>query len=192
MCSTTSTYGADESQARKVDRIFTEHGDFTRTGKKDTITIHITGASIKSPFTWDLKVQDSSGKTIFFVKRDDSWLDKFYADKGYVDNCSDYMACKQKYYFSDLPNQVFNGLKLSDHNWKMSEYLLKNLRDTVKTFLKEEHVEDKRVQVAIHEMHQTLTSGSFAVLELPVSTVQSEPPRIWVKSVGMFVPFYYE
>jgi hypothetical protein len=192
MCSTSSTCGADEPPLEKVDRTFSAQGELTGTGKQETVVIHIAGASINSPFTWDLTVKDSEGKTIFFVKRDDAWLDKFYNDEGYAGDCTGYLACKQSYYFKDLPNSVFNGLKLSNHGWKKSPDLLKNLQDSAKIFLKKKHIDDNKIKSVVTEMDKTLSAGSFAVLEIPISAVQSDAPMIWVKSLEMFVPLFYD
>jgi hypothetical protein len=192
MCSTSSTYGTDDAPLEKVNRTFSAQGDLTGTGKQETVTIHILGASINSPLTWDLTVKDSEGKTLFFVKRDDAWLDKFYNDNGYVGDCVGYLACKQSYYFTELPNRVFKGLTLSNHGWKKSPDLIKNLQNSAKIFFKNKHIESNKIKDATTEMEKTLSAGAFAVLEVPISAVQSDASMIWVKSLGMFVPFFFD
>lgn len=192
LCTAPMSYGADNSPAEKVDRTFTAQGDVTGDGQKETLSIHITGATINSPFIWELSVLSSAGNTIYSVKRNDAWLDKFFNDDGYVTNCAGYVTCKEKYYFSDLPEEVFASLKPQRKSWEMDELGLRNLKDTAGSYLKKLGMDKAKISEVISEMQKTLSAPPYFVLDIPYSAVQSEPPMIWVKSINRFVPYYQE
>lgn len=192
MCVATSSYGVDNTPAERVDRTFTAQGDVTGDGKNETFSIHITGTSINSPFTWELTILGSSGKTIYSIKRNDAWLDKFFSDGGYVTNCSGYVTCKEKYYFSEVPDEIFGSLKPSTVAFEMDEFRLKNLKETAGAYLRKQGVNSAKINEAILEMQKTISTPPYFVLQVPLSAVQSEPPMIWVKCLDRFVPYYQE
>lgn len=192
LCVATSSYGIDNAPTEKMERTFTAQGDVTGDGIKETLSIHITGASINSPFTWELTILGSSGKTIYSIKRNDAWLDKFFSDDGYVTNCSGYLTCKEKYYFSELPDEIFGSLKPSTEAFDMDEFRLKNLKATAGAYLGKQGVNSAKINEAILEMQKTISTPPYFVLQVPLSAVQSEPPMIWVKCLDRFVPYYQE
>lgn len=192
LCVASTSYGQDKAPAEKVDRSFTAQGDVTRDGKNEVFRIHITGASINSPFTWELTILNDEGKTIYVVKRDDAWLDKAFNDDGYVINCSGYVACKEKYYFSDLPAEIFASLKPNREPWGVDEFRLKNLKDTAGIYLKKLGMGNAKINEVISEMQKILNTPPYFVLDIPYSAVQSEPPMIWVNSIDRFVPYYQD
>ena len=86
----------------KVDEVITRNIDITGDGVPENIKLHIKGKSFKHPFVWTLDI--FSGETnIFKHESDDTWLDKFFHDEGYVsDECNGYLECKRQYYFHDI------------------------------------------------------------------------------------------
>ena len=192
LCSTSPSYGQDNFLAEKMDRTFTAQGDVTGDGKKETLRIHITGASINSPFTWKLTILSDEDKIIYAVKRNDAWLDKFFSDDDCVTNCSGYLACKEKYYFSDLPHEIFESLKPYIKAWELDKFRLKNLQDTAGAYLKKQGLKKEKINTVILEMQRTLSSPPYFVLQVPSSAVQGDPPKIWVKSLREFVPYYQD
>jgi hypothetical protein len=181
---------AGNIQLEKIDKIFTFKTDLFGDQKTETVTIHISGESIKSPFVWELIVSSSAGKAIYSAKRDDKWLNKFFGDRGYVSGCVDYITCKEKYYFNLLPNEIFGSLKKSTQQLNADDQFLQNVKDTAKLFLKNREFKDEKIDSIILEMTATIKSGKFISFEVPVSPVQDDPPMIWVKSINLFVPYY--
>lgn len=179
-------------QASRVDRTFTAKGDLTGDGIPEILTIHITGTSLETPLKWAVTIADLNGTTIYRVERDDSWLDKFFNDKGYEIGCSDYVSCKERYYFHDIPKAIFASTKPSRRAWGLDEFKMSNLRNTVSTYLTQQGVSTETVRTAIGEMRTILQKPGFHVLEVPVSAVKSAAPMIWVPSVKAFVPYYQE
>lgn len=176
----------------RIDRTFTAKGNVTGDEVPEILTIHITGTSLEAPFNWTVTIADVNGKTIYTVDRDDSWMDKFFRDKGYVIGCSDYASCKERYYFHDIPNAVFASIKPSRTAWSLDEFKMLNLRDTVSAYLTQHGASTETISAAIVEMRTILQKPGFHTLEVPVSAVKSSAPMIWVPSVKAFVPYYQE
>jgi hypothetical protein len=174
----------------QIDRTFTASGDLTGDGSEQHMTIHITGHSMSSAFTWSLVITGRNGATLFRVERNDAWLDGFFAQDGYEADCSGYMACKKHYYFEDLPKTVFDSLNPTDAHESKNELLLANLRETATAFFEKNGIPLSERDAAIAEMRHTLTRPGFRVLDVPYSPVEWSPPAIWVKSIGMFVPYH--
>jgi hypothetical protein len=178
--------------ANQIDRTFTASGDLTGDGSEQHLTVHIIGHSMTSAFTWSLVITGRNGATLFKVERNDAWLDGFFGQDGYEADCSGYMACKKHYYFEDLPKIVFDSLKPTDAHESKNERLLSNLRETATAFFIKNGVPSSERDEAISEMRRTLTRPGFRVLDVPYSPVEWSPPAIWVKSIGMFVPYHQD
>jgi hypothetical protein len=176
----------------QIDRTFTASGDLTGDGSEQHLTIHITGHSMTSAFTWSLVITGRNGVTLFRVERDDAWLDSFFGQDGYEADCSGYIACKKHYYFEDLPKTVFDSLNPTDAHESKNDLLLSNLRETATAFFIKNGVPSSERDAAISEMRRTLTRPGFRVLDVPYSPVEWNPPAIWVKSIGMFVPYHQD
>jgi len=175
-----------------VDQVFSRQGTLTGTEGADVLTVHVSGASMKAPFKWELTIRNGAGKVVYQVERDDTRINESFGDRGYVPQCSEYLECKARYYFHDLPEGIFAGLKPTTAAWKLDGLQLKNLQDTAGAHLREQHVLAEKVSAAIAQMVSILSAPPFHVLEVPVSPVQSAAPMIWVPAVGEFVPFYRE
>jgi hypothetical protein len=176
----------------QIDRTFTASGDLTGDGSEQHMTIHVTGHNMTSAFTWTLVITGRNGVTLFRVERDDAWLDNFFGQDGYEADCSGYVACKKHYYFEDLPKTVFDSLNPTDAHESKNDLLLSNLRETATAFFIKNGVPSSERDAAILEMRRTLTRPGFRVLDVPYSPVEWSPPAIWVKSIGMFVPYHQD
>jgi hypothetical protein len=175
-----------------IDRTFTATGDLTGDGNEAHLTIHVTGHSMTSAFTWSLTITGRGGATLFKVERNDAWLDGFFAQDGYEAGCSGYIACKKQYYFVDLPTAVFDSLKPTDSHESKNDLILSNLRETATAFFTKHDVPPADREVALSEMRRTLTKPGFRVLDVPYSPVEWDSPTIWVKSIHMFVPYHQD
>lgn len=181
---------ADAFENEGVNKQFKFGVDLEANGQIDDVTLRISGSSINSPLTWLLTVTRKNGQTIFSTKRDDQWLDTFFGEKGYVDNCSDYEACKKRYYFELLPQKIKMSLAKSTQPVNVDKYFLNNLHETAKIFLTDKGFSQTKIDQIILEMTTMIKADSFILLEIPISPVQDDSPMIWVKSVNLFVPYY--
>jgi len=181
-----SVHAAD---AKPVDRVFTATGDITGDGAQDRLVIHVTGRSLMAPFTWTLIIKDPQGRVLLEIKTDDSKSDAFFAQRGYEGDCSSYLSCKQRYYFSDLPKAVFACLQPDTNPGAHQDTMWKQVATE---FLAGHKVSPAMQQAAVAEMQRTLSRPGELILTVPVSPVQSGPPLIWVRAVHMFVPIFQE
>jgi hypothetical protein len=179
-------------QPESIHRVFTARGDVTGDGQIRDLKIEVIGASIGAPFKWSLTISDLNGTVLHRVERDDAWLDRFFGDKGYVKECSDYRDCKSRYYYHDLPQSIFASITPAGTRWTSDRFLDSNLRATATTYLTQHGAAGDAIAPAISEMRDILGKPGFHVLAVPISPVQSEAPMIWVPRVRMFVPFYQQ
>jgi hypothetical protein len=183
---------AQAMDGNAVDRAFTATGDITGDGAQDQLVIHVSGRSMTSPFTWTLVIKDPQGHVLLDMKTDDSKSDAFFAQRGYEDNCSDYVSCKQQYYFKDIPKAVFDCLqpvqrrKLPDGSDDMS------WKPFAVEFFAKHKVPTAIQRAAMAEMQRTLSQASLPILVVPMSPVQSGPPMVWVQAVRSFVPIFQQ
>jgi len=175
-----------------IDRTFTEKGDVTGDGRIETLTVHIVGNSMQSPFKWSLTITNEEGAVIYRVDRDDASQDAFFRTNGYEPGCADYEDCKSRYYFQDIPKAIFSSLKPSSIAWELDKYKSSNLRTTASVYLTKHGVSQSKIKVALVEMRNELEKPGFHVIAVPLSAVQTDAPMIWVPSVHMFVPFYQD
>lgn len=179
-------------QVKGVDRTFVAKGDVTGDGRIETLTVHIVGTSMQSPFKWSFTITDSGGEVLYRVDRDDTSQDAFFRTNGYESDCAGYESCKSRYYFQDIPKAAFSNLKPSSNVWAVDDYKMSNLINTASTYLKNDGASQSKIKAALSEMRNELEKPGFHVVAIPVSAVQTDSPMIWVPSVHMFVPFYQE
>ena len=136
----------------------------------------------------------SKGEQIYGYSNDDTWLDKFFNNKGYVLGCKDYISCKYKYYYHD----ILDGLVLTGSRW----YDVNGILDQSKTNtlyplggkqLRECcNVTGERADAILRKIEDKFRAGKAIVINVPKSPVKSNPPLIFVPEVGRFIEFYEE
>lgn len=181
---------ASASENTTIDRVFEKSGDVTGDGVPEKINIHITAASIMAPFTWNVTITNMSGSIIFKAERNDAWLNDFFNDQGYMQNCAGYKACKELYYFTYIPEAIFKSITPSDSEWQMNDFMLTNMQQSANNFMTQNGLTDSDKIIAINEMRGILGAPGYHSLQLPFSAVQSDSPLIWVPSCHMFIPYY--
>lgn len=105
-----------KKNASPVNKTITKEVDVTGDSISEVIVLNLKGESWQKPFKWILTI-NSKGIEIFKYQSDDKWLDAFFADEGYVDNCTDYLSCKKKYYEKDILDRlvVITDLSPNEH-----------------------------------------------------------------------------
>ena len=152
--------------------------DLTGDGKRETIAFHLRGDSWQAPFKWSLSLT-SMGKVVFAHDSDDAWLDKFFADKGYVDDkCASYLACKRRYYLHDiLDNLVVRAEWPPDHH-ALRDETSGSIRETLIEQLSGEYRKaPAQAEGIARSVKARVQSGRALLVYVPVSPVQSEYPE---------------
>ena len=174
----------------KIDETLTKYLDVTGDGQDDRIILRIRGRDFTHPFTWSLEIE-SNGKCVFRHESDDAWLDRFFHDVGYVDDCNGYVGCKRKYYFHDLLEFMFIRTDLSGNPHAFDEANSGSIHTIGRKHLTDVcRVSDKTASDIVRRMMDQIQSGKAVLLYVPISPVHSEIPRMYVSEVERFVPIY--
>jgi hypothetical protein len=174
-----------------VDQTIVKHLDVTGDGIADDLVLHIKGESWNKPLKWSLTII-SKGKNIFEHKSDDTWLDNFFNDRGYVNKpCSTYLECKKQYYLHDLLDDLVVKTDLSQNMYAFD----KSNKESIHFVAKKElmttfKLSESEAIKTIDWMIIKLKTGNRPVLYVPISPVQNEFPRMYVDRVGSFVTIY--
>lgn len=154
-----------------------------------TLILTINGKSMASPFIWSVEVF-YNGIKAYRVERNDEWLNKFFSDSGYIENCNDYNSCKEKWYFSLLPEMVGDSIYLAESNSSAVEpWKLEGLETEAKENLKQKGIDEEKAKEIISEMQGQLRKGSFLILSLPFSPVQMDSAKMYISSMNQFVSY---
>lgn len=154
-----------------------------------TLILKIDGESITSPFIWSVEVF-YNGTKAYKVKRNDEWLNKFFSDSGYIENCNDYNSCKEKWYFSILPEMVGESIYLAESNSTAVEpWQLKGLETEAKENLRQNGIGEENIKEIINQMQSQFRTGRFVVLHLPFSPVQMDSAKMYISSINEFVSY---
>lgn len=183
-----STAWATESA--RIDRTFTAKGDLKGTGSQQLLTLRVQGTSINAPFIWSVSIYDRGGALIYHYKSDDALIDKFFHDPGFESDCAGYQSCKERYYFLDLPAEVFSGIRPSKAGFFADKFDLTDFRRTASRYLMKMGLSRHRISMAIEEMQNILQRPGYHTLVMPISPVMDSVPMIWVPSVNAFIPYY--
>lgn len=162
--------------------------DFVRGGGTETITLKITAKSFNSPFVWSVSVTNKTG-TLFFVSRDDAWLDRFFGDDGYVQACKGYVDCKKKWYFHDLVDSVLTAASsVSPSSNPTASWEQNSMTSLSEAYLLKKGVAASRIKPIQIEMKKNLSSG-YSRFIIPLTPVQDDASYMYVKSLNYFVPY---
>lgn len=174
-----------------IDKKIEKHMDVTGDGIDDDIILRIKGKSWNKPFKWSLTIV-SKGKTIFEHKSDDTWLDAFFSDKGYVnDTCASYLECKKQYYLNDLINNLIVKTDLSPNIHAYDKNNSGSIHFIAKKELMDKfHLSESEAIKTIDWMIEKLKTKETPVLYVPISPVQNNFPRMFVNRVSKFVTIY--
>jgi len=185
----TSGY-AGTGPAEKIDDVLREEVDLTGHGLNGSITLHLQADDVMHPFKWTLEIS-CKGKLVFRHVSDDEWLDKFFADSGYVGNCEGYLDCKKRYYYHNILRYLFvkTDLEASPHAFSKSN--LGSIHTVARNYLKDvQGLSDKAIDELVQKMIKRIGSGQAPILYVPISPVQNNFPRMYVEEIGLFVPVY--
>jgi len=180
-----------QSANTAIDEKIVKTMDVTGDGKVDNIVLHLKAKNIKAPFLWSLTII-SDGKIIYSHNSDDSWLDQFFNDIGYVSDCKDYLSCKNKYYYHD----ILESLVLTGNKWYNANGILdKSQSNTLYPLGRKQlseccNITGARADAILSKIESKLRKGSAVALNVLKSPVQASPPMIFAPEVGRFLIIY--
>jgi hypothetical protein len=179
-----------KSDVALVNETLTREVDVTGDDIPELIILNLRGESWQKPFQWTLTIK-AKDSVIFEHQSDDSWLDAFFADKGYHQDCADYLSCKHKYYENDILKQavVITDLSPNEHAYNKSNSGSIQIVAR-KELIDKYRVSEDRASQIVESMIRRLRSGKTPVLYVPISAVQSNFPIMYVPEVNGFVKVY--
>ncbi len=178
-------------QNETVDQKLVKRIDVTGDRIDDEIILHIKGENWNKPFKWTLAIV-SGGKTVFEHKSDDTWLDAFFNDKGYVnDTCASYLECKKQYYLNNLLKYLTIKTDLSPNIHAYDQSNSGSIHTVARKELMDKfHLSEAEAIKTVDWMIRKLKTKETSVLYVLISPGQSEFPRMFVDRVGKFVTIY--
>lgn len=174
------------SQTGPVNEVLTRRVEVTGDGALDEIRLNLEGAAWDQPFKWTLAIT-SNNKLVYEQSADDAWLDRFFNDKGYVDEkCSGYLACKKQYYLEDFLKHLFHRVELGKEQF--NDASLSEMRKIAKEeLIIKFSLTPSEAERTAGWMAEHFKSGNAMLLNVPKSPVQSEFSQMYVPRVGRFV-----
>ena len=182
------TKAGDAGQS--IDRTLSRTADVTGDGQPDTISLHLRAESMAKPFKWTLTIT-SGEMTLLTYDSDDAWLDRNFNDQGFVDNCKDYLSCKEQYYFRDILDTVLSGESSYDVEGILNRSAPNTLFPIGRAFLKECcNITASRADQILGLVETRIRGGKTVLICIPLSPVQLRDPMVYVQEVKQFVPVY--
>ncbi|MFQ5684791.1 MAG: hypothetical protein ACE5HC_16170 [Candidatus Binatia bacterium] len=192
ICCVATSFAAEPCQRPEepVDQISEQTVDVTGDARPDLIRLHITGSSCLTPFRWSLRIL-KDGTEIYRYESDDSWLDKFFSDEGYVGGCSSYLDCKRSYYFKGILSRLVQPAPNDPESVMWDPSNNGSIFVVAKAFLAEKHqIAEREAEAIVAELAQRLRSGQLPAILVPKSPVQNNFPLAYCAEVKQFVPVY--
>ena len=176
-------------QTEPVNEVLTKRMDVTGDGAPDEIRLNLTGAAWDQPFKWTFSIT-SNNKLVYEQSVDDAWLDRFFNDKGYVnEECPDYLSCKKQYYLEDLFKYRFDRVE-SQNEPLNSEYLGEIRRGAKDSLLTKYHLNPAEAERTTNWVVDHIKSGRAVIFKVPISPVQGGCSQMYVPRVSGFVTIY--
>jgi hypothetical protein len=185
-----SPLALSQQRSAPVDSTLVAMADFTGNGIADTVSFHVIADSLWSPFSWTLAIS-SSGRSIFLGAENDSSFDRFFADKGFVGNCTGYADCKKHWYFTDFlrlllvspDDSSFASEKLSE--MQVDQFATPYLIDSCM-------LSSADAKLIVREIFSKLTPRRITLITYPPYPASSGPVWMYVPRLARFVPIWNE
>jgi hypothetical protein len=180
-----------KSEPQRIEKQLTRAVDVTGDGITDAITLHIQGESLSSPFFWTLAIR-SEGKEVFRYDGDGTWFNAFFGQAGYVSDCTGYDACKEKFFYRD----ILDNLILPPSSYNVDAFLdkgeINSLYGLGRPYLKQCcGVDGKEADIILSGMAERLKNGTAIVIQNFTSAATLDPhAAMFAPEVGRFVPIY--
>jgi hypothetical protein len=148
----------------------------------DKLSFNFQSPSINSPFIWSFEII-SKNKTIYRIVRNDKKLDAFFSDTLYVMGCDNYIECKKKFYYKDLPHMVFERTVIP----KRIDYIY--FETVVKPFLTDSlDLNPNLLKQVLDEFKSRIETGKIIIIPIIISPVKMDHPITYSTTLKRIVP----
>jgi hypothetical protein len=190
-CSLLLPFHLSVAQNNSVDQIIEKSIDVTGNGVRDIVSLRLKADNWESPIMWTLEII-SGGSIIFRHESNDTWLNQFFNDEGYVnDTCKNYIDCKKQYYLHDLPKNIVVVQKISSATYSTDIHNPGGTRIVAKKELIEKfQLSEQEAEETVEWIVNMMKSGPVTLLSINISPVQTSFPKMYVDKVKDFVVIY--
>lgn len=176
-----------------IDRSFTYKMDILQDAAPADVTLRVMGASIRVPFKWSITIADAKGRVVLFVQEDDGPDDTpWFKGSDLIKDCQGYEACKNKWYFKDLPETIpqLGDFVKRGKGKPVQDWQERSLQSLADVFLKQKGLNKPQRQAVIQEMHDLMERGGYGEFSPIRNPVSQGALYMYVPSLGYFVPFW--
>jgi hypothetical protein len=185
--------GTAQSDLARVERTIERTIDVTGDGVPDRIVLKISADTWQTPIKWSLSIL-SKGKVVYSYFSDDTWLDKFFNDRDFMNKtCTGYLDCKKKYYLTDLMKGVAEiDFRPPDPDSRFFDKVRAgSIYNTAgKELIEKYHFTESEAFQTVDLMVSKIKAGKAILINIPVSPVQVQFPRMYCDKVGAFLVIY--
>jgi len=171
-----------------VQQTLTRNVDIDGDGVDDLVVLELHGESWKDPFRWSITASVNNTVSLSHDS-DDSRIDKFFGESGYVNfTCGEYLTCKKQYYLHDILDGLVKTVispEAYDPNNPASLHFVAR-KELIETY----GLSDEDASEAVDWMAANLKARRLPVIYVPSSPVHSHLPQVYVPQVGKLVTVY--
>jgi hypothetical protein len=176
----------------QVDRHYTVTGDVLGNGAPQTFTVRVRGLTPRSPYRLELRIVDATGKLLHVEESSGEDFDAAFGKDWLVKDCEGYEACKEKWYFRDVPKLLETSFVSAEHPLFATEQAFYEQMDGIATRdLLRMGYAGPRLASVLKEMRGILGNPGFRLVA-PVSRPMGDhgDAKLWVPSIRRFVSCY--
>jgi hypothetical protein len=176
----------------QVDRSFSVTGDVIGATEPQTFTIRVRGLTPHSPYRVELRIADAQGRELHREESRGDDFDQYFGQDWLVKDCAGYEACKDKWYFRDIPRLVETSFVSAEHPLLASEQAFYEQMDSIASRdLIRMGYAGPRLTAVLKEMRDILGKPGFRLVA-PISRPMGDhgDAKLWVPSIHRFVSCY--
>ncbi len=167
-------------------------GDVLGAGQPQTFTVRVRGQTAQSPYRLELSIADANGNVLHREESLGDDFDAFFGKDWLVKDCTGYMACKDKWYFEDVPKLLETSFVAAERPLFASEQAFYEQMEGIATRdLRRMGYAGPRLAAVLQEMRDILGKPGFRLVAA-VSRPMGDhgDAKVWVPSIRRFVSCY--
>lgn len=157
-----------------------------------TLAVRVRGLTADSPYRQELRITDASGRLLLREESRGEDFDAYFGRPWLVQDCEGYAACKEKWYFDDVPAELRTSFVPAEHPLFLNEQAFYEQMDGIATRdLRRMGIAESRIPDVLKEMRGILAKPGFRLVA-PVSrpTGDHGDAKVWVPGIQRFVSCY--
>lgn len=174
------------SHASSIDSRLVEVVDVTGDGEGDEISVRLRAKDILSPFSWELSI-NSRDHILLKHESDDTWMNSFFGEPGYMGGCAGYIECKQKYYFNDLIKNIVVPYSMVNIDGIVDA---KSIYPIASKYLQENSISAVQIERIIPDLQARIKAERAVFLTVPISPLMTRGLLVYSPIINKLVLVY--